>query len=424
MGHRQPESSRQLTGRFERRRHVEGRLQRPNAAPCAAFEAPLCAEPAPNSQALALGAWGCGSYTGRMVGHRSHRVCLSLLALVGLLRAEPAQACGASPTPRYTVLDMSPLSTDAPLNAPIVLRLGKNVTDSDAPPLTPSLYLRASTSDETTAVSASSLGLGSDGELSFVPEANLPPNTTFAATFHTGQETASADQPAGTTWSFRTGSETAPGLSLEGALSVTLEPGEDNALECPNNCGCTATGPAFAVTKARVKLPRLVGGFPTQRAELWLTDNAPATFLAPHDIGSGSRMVQLGGQLRPEELEAGEAVWTVPEEETPYKPCFAFQAFDARGDVAQAQSLCLDEYFPSVTQSGGLGTAGSTGATSSKDRADTHTSSACSFAPAARGFQAWLPALLLLGGFSRRWRSRARRRPSRRPARRSGILRE
>jgi hypothetical protein len=333
-----------------------------------------------------------------MVGRWSHWFSLSLLALMGPLRAGPAQACGMSSTPWYTVIDMAPSGAEVPLNAPIVVRLDEVVVDGNLPPLDASLLLYDGTLKEERAVPASILGLSPDGELSFVPEADLPPNTTFSASFFSGQEDPSltSSPRAIAIRSFTTGTETAPSLSLEGELSVTLEPGEDRALECPNACsGCTATGPAFAVTKARVKLPRLVGGFATQRAELWLTDNVPQRF----DNGEPNpHVLQLGGWLSVDELEAGEALWTLPEEQTPYRPCFAFKAFDARGDVVEAAPLCLEE----ADDFAGAPVTGGPGAMAPGQSASSRNSSACSFVPTSAGYGAWLPALLLLGALSRR----------------------
>jgi hypothetical protein len=288
------------------------------------------------------------------------------------------------------------MGMEAPLNTPIVVRLSESVTDSDAPPFAPTLSLHATTSDEIVHVPASILGLSLDGELSFVPEATLPPSTTFLATFLSGQDAVTTDRPPGTTWSFRTGTETLPSLSLEGELSVTLEAGEVNALECPNNCGCTATGAAFAVTKARVELPRLVGGFPTHRGELWLTDNTPYHFDLP-TVEPDSHVVQLGGQLSRDELAAGEALITLPSEDVAYSPCFSFRALDARGDQVLSPALCLEEdVFV------GAPATDSPGATSSDDATSPRRSSACSFAPATESPQMWLPSLLLLGVLSRR----------------------
>lgn len=288
------------------------------------------------------------------------------------------------------------MGMEAPLNAPIVLRLSESVTDSDAPPFTPTLSLRASTSDEVVNVPGSILGLSLDGELSFVPEGNLPPSTTFLATFLSGQEVVTTDRPPGTTWSFRTGTETSPSLSLEGELSVTLEPGEDNALECPNNCGCTATGAAFAVTKARVKLPRLVGGFRAHRGELWLTDETPYHFDLP-TVEPDSHVVQVGGQLSRDELAAGEALITLPAEDVAYSPCFSFRALDARGDQVLSPALCLekDDFV-------GAPSSDPPGATGSEDTASPRRSSACSFTPTTGSPEAWLSVLLLLATLSRR----------------------
>jgi hypothetical protein len=84
-------------------------------------------------------------------------------------------------------------------------------------------------------------------------------------------------------------------LSLTGKLQVTLEPGTDPIMDCSNanDCGggCLASG-TMTVTKARVKLPRVAGGFAKRSGRLLLTDDTPRYLsvdfdATPHAVNVG-----------------------------------------------------------------------------------------------------------------------------------------
>jgi MYXO-CTERM domain-containing protein len=225
----------------------------------------------------------------------------------------------------------------------------------------------------------------------------------YDVVFKTGQELFEpgqlVDVPPATPWTFTTGSEQVPTLSLEGELSVTFEAGEDPAIGDCTSCGCLPSGEMLQVTKARVRLPRAVGGFEPRRGQLFLTDDVPESFSTPSkgDPEPPAHNVSLGGFAVLTGDAGQEILITVPDESTPYVPCFAFQAFDARDDRATAEPLCLH-----TQAQGSIPNEG----TSQPDSVGPNTSSSCSIDGGSSPRSAWLPAALLLGLLSRRRRSR------------------
>src|SRR5205085_11134414 len=114
--------------------------------------------------------------------------------------------------------------------------------------------------------------------LTWIPIESLEPETTYEAHFNSGYEGV-----PDTIWTFTTGRESAPPLSLEGHLEVTFEPGTDTVQTCPppNPCGydeASCTSQIVQVTKPRVKIPRAIGGFPGRTGDVWPTDDMPYDF--------------------------------------------------------------------------------------------------------------------------------------------------
>jgi MYXO-CTERM domain-containing protein len=181
----------------------------------------------------------------------------------------------------------------------------------------------------------------------------------------------------------------------------------DTSLICPNNCGtsCTA-GEPFPVTKARVKLPIALDGFPRRSGILWLTDDEPYDIHAPSPTS-----VLLGQSVDLDDPSVTEIRITVPEEETPYKPCFTFVAEDARGDQASVEPLCLEHSIAAENAAG----AGSGGPTPSDapllgahPAESSNTSAGCSLASVGATGGAWPAVLGLLALVRRRWTGSAR----------------
>jgi MYXO-CTERM domain-containing protein len=242
------------------------------------------------------------------------------------------------------------------------------------------------------------------------------PDTTYHATFRTGQQLDGVPpvEPSSATWEFTTGSSAAPALELHGELRVTLEQGQDPIYTCTNDCGggCVQAG-SQPVTKARLKVPGLLGGFGKKFSSLLLlSDDTPGSFDAPSKTEPEPRsehavwLEQLG-EIDPS--APGDVLITLPHEEQPYKPCFAFKVWDDRGQEALADPVCLDDTFPSVQPPlGNNGSAGTTGSASmgyplADDTVKPHRkSSGCSVSSASHGVPSALALLVALAALSRR----------------------
>jgi len=312
----------------------------------------------------------------------------TLAATVGILvlgRTLPLLACGATPPPYYVVDQQAPSGTDTALNAPVVVTLKANPDGPIANALEPTLVLNQSGQQQALPVRA----LSGPPDLVWVPLSALAPNTRYEAHYSPGYEGIPE-----TTWQFTTGESQTPALALEGALEVSLEAGLDPVSDCTkaNECGggCIEKGQR-SVTKARVKLPSSVGGFPKRRGELHVTDErafdfAPVTKTRP-DPNEG-HLVSLSAYA---DLETDhEILLTLPEEAAPYRPCFAFRATDARGDEALSVPLCLSQTFPAPAEP-----------------EDSSASVSCSFAAPAGG-SSFALALVGLSTLIRRRRARNR----------------
>jgi hypothetical protein len=339
--------------------------------------------------------------------------CWGGVALVGLVAVawpSAARACGAAPTPWYTIDRQAPLGEGVLLDAVLSVEMLETASPSEASLLLPTLELSVAGANATTEVLPRERG--TTNRLTFVPPKALLPLTTYHASFHTGQTLVSGGeapaQPTSVTWEFTTGEDSSEPLTLDGKLAVSLEPGQDPVYTCGNDCGTDCVESSHvAVTKARVTLPLVTGG-------------VPGKFFGTLTLTGENVSLERPVELTPG--KAAEVLITLPQEEQPYTPCFAFEVSDDRGSSAKAKELCLDDTFPSTQGAGGEGGAGpvSPGPDTSATGGSVHTpndlgwgddtvepkkSSSCSLTGAPRG-SAWpiaLAALLL----SRRRRSRS-----------------
>jgi MYXO-CTERM domain-containing protein len=288
----------------------------------------------------------------------------------------------------------------------LFVHLREDPTASPGQEATPTLTLTIEGTDEALAVKPP----GAPPDEVWVPVEPLEPETTYEAHYNLGYEGA-----PDTIWTFTTGTETQPALSLEGKLEVTLEQGTQTVLQCPKDaciCGCSEEERAAActelevpVTNARVKLPRAVGGFSTRGGVVVLTDDKPYEFFRFTKDGPEPYLglaVSSPHQVDLDDPDVTEVLIPLPEAETAYRPCFAFLAADARRDEATAQPLCLEESFPAdtggtVTPSGGSGPVATTHDDLANDqKKPTSTSAGCSLGGAPAGSGAWLALLGLV----------------------------
>lgn len=319
-----------------------------------------------------------------------------LLGAALVARSTPALACGASNPPYYVVSDQAPSGEDVPLNAPLLVELAESADGPVYPEISPSLVLTLEGEGEAVPLVA----VSRVPHLAWVPSSRLQPGKTYEAHYNPGYE----GHPD-SIWQFTTGDSVKPAITLEGSLQATLEPGSDPILEC-STCGsdCVEKG-RRPVTQARLRLPRVASGFDPRRGELWLTDDSAFTFPAPDQDSAPSTeghtlALVTSVTFDAEGYPTSDILVTLPEEDAPYRPCFALRVTDGRGDRATAEPLCLAETFPNQgasppqddTQEPVLGNGAS------------NTSSACAFGRERLGASSALGALLLVGAAALRRR--------------------
>lgn len=322
------------------------------------------------------------------------------------LRCGAALACGMAPTPYYVVEQRAPTGATAPRNAPIVVQLKEDPNGPAVDTFAPILTLTKAGSD----VPVELRSLGGRPTLVWVPTASLEPDTAYEAHFNPGYEGI-----PDTTWTFTTGAESTPPLSLEGGLKVTFEPGTDTILECPSDralgCGDSGSGctsRTLAVTKARVVIPRPHDGFPQRFGRLRLTDDMPYDFslpsktLPPPYQGHNVSVEEYADLENPDLIEV---LITVPQQAVAYQPCFAFAATDARGDQATSEPLCLEAIMP-VSNEGGAGPTldPDEGLANEMQKPTSTSSKGCSFDRNPSSGSVWVIGLGLFALVRKRWR--------------------
>jgi hypothetical protein len=183
---------------------------------------------------------------------------------VSVLRAATGAAC-SEPSYTYDIAGFGPDSAQVELNAPLLLRTVENDGEWDpdrSDELDPSLELRVLGSETPLEVLKPS-HFGST--LSFLPTNQLLPNTTYSVSARLVADLTAAVESEKISWQFTTGTAIREPLELKGAWQVSFEQGRDEQFECTNDfgsCGgnCEAIG-EVAVTKARITLPSVHGGF-------------------------------------------------------------------------------------------------------------------------------------------------------------------
>lgn len=259
---------------------------------------------------------------------------------VSVLRAATGAAC-SEPYYTYEIGSFGPDSGQVELNAPLLLTTIENEDEWDpdrTAELDPQLELRELGSDTPPEV-LKPLYLGST--LSFVPTNELLPNTTYSVSARLVADLASAVEREKVSWQFTTGTTVREPMQLKGAWQVSFEPGRDEQFDCTSDfgsCGgdCESTGDV-AVTKARITLPSVYGGFSKEYLSATLA-------ILPNDPALDGALAMTGvaiDQGTPREL-----LVTMPLlEGRSYEPCFQFEVSDARNQRSMSV-YCVDEPFP------------------------------------------------------------------------------
>lgn len=276
------------------------------------------------------------------------------VSLAGLCYAPPSSACGANPSPEWTLGSTSPVdgAQGVPVNSGVRI-VGLPWGEGNAL----SYYLDVLT------VTAAGGGepvagtflswYGTEPVAVWAPSEPLAAQTQYDVYARVGmQQPASATAGSyETRFSFTTGDRRFPDLVMDGSLTVTTEWAERvedvYPEECLTMCGpmCDPTGTQLVPgIRAIVTLPALHGGDAGQGYFGWLhyTMNEPATFAGP---GEGRApqlsLVNLFEEVTPipnQPLSVEQ--WLIGEGE-PYAPCFAFNVWDTGGQSVTS-SVCLD----------------------------------------------------------------------------------
>lgn len=297
--------------------------------------------------------------------------------LLGTAFTRGSLACGASPNEYFTFEAGAATPADGasgvPRNGAVLLEGTAWVNDPPGPLMLAVTVVEQATGSE---VSGQALNWSYDpAVVAWSPLEPLKSETAYALTAKI--EEAESTPPEGVdgatslTMAFTTGTSLTPDLALDGSIAAELEPYEADVEECTAMCApCTVVGKRSALG-ARISLPAVSGGFESggYRAWLWLSDETPRQFEGPGDGFSGGEMVGMGESLAVEPGEHASVFIEIPEEDAAYRPCFAYNVWDAAGRNVVAESLCLEavkpsEYLAALEGEGG-GAGGSGGAAGS-----------------------------------------------------------
>ncbi len=322
-----------------------------------------------------------------------------------ILRSATGAAC-SEPYYTYDVGSFGPDSGQVELNAPLLLTTIENDDEWDPDrtgELDPKLELRVLGSDTPLEV-LEPTHFGST--LSFIPTKALAPNTTYSVSARLVADLVSAVESEKVSWQFTTGTAIREPMQLKGDWQVSFEHGRDEQFECTTefgSCGgdCQPIGDV-AVTKARITLPSAHGGFSNEYLSATLA-------ILPDEPAVDGALVVTGVDI--EGGKPSELMVTMPLlGGSSYKPCFQFEATDARNERAMSV-YCVDEAFPQPADNRGplkpkpqpMPEPDPVNELAAEDDgALRRTSSGCSTSSGSHGTGSALGLLLGLAAFTRR----------------------
>jgi MYXO-CTERM domain-containing protein len=257
-----------------------------------------------------------------------------------ILRAATGAAC-SEPYYTYDIGSFGPDSAQVELNAPLLLTTieheGEWDPDRNAE-LEPQLELRVLGSDTPLEVLKPTY-FGST--LSFLPTNELAPNTTYSVSARLVADLATAVEREKVSWQFTTGAAIREPMQLKGEWQVSFEHGRDEQFDCTSDfgsCGgdCESIGDV-AVTKARITLPSVHGGFSKEYLSATLA-------ILPDEPTVDGALALTGVEI--EQGKPTELLVTMPLlGSSGYEPCFQFEATDARNEHSLSV-YCVEEAFP------------------------------------------------------------------------------
>jgi hypothetical protein len=277
---------------------------------------------------------------------------LASISAGAALASGRAQACGASPSPSYTIAGVIPGSgsSEVARDTGIVIS-GTPSSPSGGPTEFAEVALIDDETDEAQqliSISWHSLA-GPEDTMALYPARPLAPQHRYRVeakpmNLEDGSEGASFVSR------FTTSDALLEPLVLTGELELSLRGGELDVTDCdPCGDGCVVTGKRRALL-AGVTLPAPSGGQGIYRGVLHFSDNVPARVSArnPADyesVAAEPHEIQVSQYVKIEPDEALTLEQEVFEEDFSYAGCFRFVVWDPAGHVAEA-SACLPSLSP------------------------------------------------------------------------------
>ena len=286
-------------------------------------------------------------------GLTSGRVFAAGLAIAaGVFLPARAGACGASPSPTYTISEVKTHSgaSGVARDAGILVSAVPSLPSGGASVFA-DVQLMDGETDEVLPLQTISWDLlgGADATMALHPLAPLAPQHSYQVEVTPLDFSGEGAEASPFVASFTTSSELLEPLVFTGELGLSLRGGEVDVLEC-GPCGndCSAIGKRRALL-ADVRLPAPGGGQGVYRGILHFSDHVP-TRISERNPAGYERDEELHDVhvMQLVELEAGDALTLqqqVFEEEQSYAGCFTFVVWDPAGNVAQT-SACLPSLSP------------------------------------------------------------------------------
>lgn len=282
----------------------------------------------------------------------------SLVSVVVLAAGapRPAQACGASPSPYWTLAGSVPedKAVGVPRDLGIVLITRAWINEPGGPGFpydSHSVRLYEAATDTEVPIHADISWMSDRPTNAWRPDAPLAPDTEYrveAMLADQGPLPAEVSGPTELTFTFTTGADLAPAIEVAGELAMELEAYDEEQLDC-GPCGNGTCVPAGTVrrVRARVTIPALSGGFGDDGYRGWLAvrPDVPATFAGPGEPSDGSG---LGSTSYVSIVPGAPTVVYVPlsELDRTYRPCFSLGAWDPGGHMSPVAPVCFDAVRP------------------------------------------------------------------------------
>jgi hypothetical protein len=280
------------------------------------------------------------------------RFVIFLATGTGALAPRVAAACGATPTPYATLADSLPsVRTGLPRDGAVVIR-GKLWGPSAGPSAFANVLLRDEAGNPIATTSVAWYSAEPSQAYAWVAPVQAGTKITVEAVVPAGVvKPVGADGPTTTTFIVETGDDMAAPLVLAGPMRVQLEAFNADIIQCSAPCGgtCSKVGQRRAL-RGRIVVPAMTGGvdFDGYRGWLHLTDDQAATFNGAGEGAHAPGNVNLPYWLDIRPGVETEVLQEIPDEDTPYAPCFALNLWDPAGHAVQADPVCLPSIKPSA----------------------------------------------------------------------------